>query len=366
MDASNYNNSNPQTRSISSTPPPSPVGVVETSFVEEEKTSSIPYLSKLTAFTILFLSVLYSLSSLITYLVEKLLVKPEANNYDYSYFSGVDSFLVISAISTLMIALPASALLLFLTRQSEKGESWRMSQKWRRIIYTVTLVILIISVISTLIGTVYTVFSNSLNLEVSSSYYGSGSSDDKNPNAGAKIGAAIISGLVAVVIFVLGGMTFISEYKARWRHMVWGILALFTLTGAIVGVVSVLKVQEQIKEQNKKQQDYSKENYNDDYSADSSYNDNYNNTSSAKSDLQSVKSDLIYYSGKNNGKYPTKAKWDDGSLKPIYLLSSDATLKKITYTPTGCDTNGCTAYSLSMKDEDSGETVTITNSDNSY
>lgn len=112
MDSNNYNNSNPQSRSISSTPPPSPVGVVETAFVEEEKSSSIPYLSKLAAFTLLFLSVLYSLSSLITYLVEKLLVKPEATS-DYSYFSGVDSFLVISAISTLMITLPASALLLF-------------------------------------------------------------------------------------------------------------------------------------------------------------------------------------------------------------------------------------------------------------
>lgn len=240
-----------------------------------------------------------------------------------------------------------------------------MSQKWRRIIYTVTLVVLIISIISTLIGTVYTVFSNSLNLEVSSSYYGPSSDDNKNPNAGAKIGAAIISGLVAVVIFALGVMTFVSEYKAKWRHMAWGILALFTLTGAIVGVVSVIKVQEQIKEETKKQQDYSQENYNNDYSADSSYNDSFSN-SSAKYDLQAVKSDLTYYSGKNNGKYPTKAQWDDGSLKPTYLLSSNTTLKKITYSPTGCDASGCTAYSLSAKDDESGKTETLSNSDSNY
>ena len=354
---------------ITSTPPnpPPPLPQPEPTYDEDKKESVIPYLAKLTAFTVLFLSVLYALSSLVTYLVEKLLVKPQANSYDYSYFSGVDSFLVVSAFATLLVALPVSALLLFFVRRSENNESWRVSQKWRRIIYTITQIVLIITVVSTIIGTVYSVFSYSLNLDVGSSYY-SGLSEDKKPSDNSsKIAAAVISGFIAVIIFSLGIVTLVSEYGAKWRPLAWGILVLFSLSGAFVGVSSIGKVQEAIKEQTKKQSQYDNSySYSGNSSNDSDSDLVSPSDSSAKTTLDAVKGDLTYYANSNSGKYPTKAQWDDGSLKPKYLLSSDATLKKITYTPEGCTATGCSSYTISMKDEND-KTITLNNtSDNSY
>lgn len=347
---------------VTAAPPNPPSRPSEPPSFTERKESPLPYLAKLTAFVLVFLSVLYALSTLVTYLIEKLLVKQPANNYDYSYFSGIDNFLVISAIATLVVALPVSALLLVLVRRSENSESWRGSQKWRRIIYTVAQVVLILTVVSTVIGTVYSVFSYSLNLDAGSSYYGVNSTKEDH-FVGNKIAAAVISGVIAVVIFALGIMTLVGEYASKWRQLAWGILVLFSIAAAVVGTVSVIKVQEAIKKQNDSQSKY--EDSFPGSSSDSSASDPQNN-SLAKSDLTAVQGDLTYYASTNGGKYPTKAQWDDGSLKPKYLLSSDTTLKKITYTPEGCDATGCKSYTISMKDE-KGETITLNNtSDTSY
>ncbi len=353
-------------------PPPhslpisSPPAVVESGYKQTSSESPVPYLAKLVAFSLVFLSVLYALSTIIGHLVEKLLVKQSENNYDYSYFSGIDSFLVISAVATLIVALPASALLLFFLRRAENKQSWRLSQKWRRIIYTILQIILITTIISTLIGVVYNIFSHSLGLEIGSSYYGTGEDSKKeDPQTASKIAATIISGLVAIIIFALGIAMFIGEYAAKWRQVAWVVLALFALSGSIVSAVSITKVQEQIAKD--KKQNASPGYYNS-YPEDPGTGETgSSNSSVAQSDLESVRSDLNYYASSNAGKYPTKAQWDDGSLKPKYFLSSDETLKKVTYTPTctKMEPPTCFGYTISMKDKD-GKTVTLSNTDNSY
>lgn len=324
-----------------------------------QKPSSLPYLAKLTAFLVVFLSVLFSLSTLISYAINKLIVTHTTT--DYSYFSSFDNYLVISAIATLIVALPTSALLLFFVRRSEHSERWRNSQKWRRVVYTIAQVVLIVTVISTLIGTVYTVFSHSLNLDISSSYYGSVSTDSaKDSNVGNKITAAVISGLLAVIVFCLGIITLASEYAAKWRQMAWGVLVLFSLIAATVGVFSVVKVQEQIKKQTK-EQTTSQSQY-DSYSKDQTNGDspslNTPNGSTAKADLEGVRLDLNYYASYNNGKFPTKAQWDDSTWKKKYILIDETTVKKITYSPTGCEATGCTSYTLSIRD-DNGSSVEL-------
>lgn len=359
---SDYGRTTPPTKIIRDEPetPPTPV---ESVFIKEKSGSQVPYLAKLAAFSLLFLSVLYSLSSLVTYLVNKLMIKPETNNFNYSYFYGGDSFLVISAVSTLIVALPVAALLLFFVRRAENSESWRLVQKWRRIIYTVLQVVLIMSIISTLIGTIYSIFSLSLNLDVGSSYYGiSGDSKKTDPQTSTKIAAAIITGFAAVLIYVLAALTLVGEYGQKWRQAAWGVMAVFAVTAGIIGTLSVVKVQEQIKSDRDSQSKYDQESqypdYNDDYS---SSDDAEQSGIPETSTLTSVQTDLSYYASKNNGQYPTKQQWDDGSLKPTYLLSSDETLKKITYAPT-CTKSlppVCSKYTLSMKGED-GKTITIT------
>lgn len=349
---SDYGRGNPAAK-ITRDEPSSPPTPVETVYVEDKKESQLPYLAQLSAFSILFLSILYSLSALATYLVERLLIKQEAGNFDYSYFYGGDSFLVISAVSTLIVALPAAALLLFCVRRAEGNEAWRSGQKWRRIIYTIMQVVLIISIICTLVGTVYSVFSHSLGLETSSSYYDISNEPKEGKSVGNEIAAAVISGFASVVIFCLGMVTFMAEYSKKWRRAAWGILALFAMTAGIVGTVSVIKVQEDIKKDNGSQSNYD-QNYDD-------YPGSEPSGISAASTLASVKSDLNYYASKHNGTYPTKEQWDNGSLKPTYLLSNSETLKKITYTPT-CTASEplvCSGYTVSMKDED-GKTITLT------
>lgn len=333
-------------------PSPSPVATYNskpTEEVNEDKQSRMPYLAALTTFILLFLSSLYSVLALVMYVVEKWLVKPQKDTAgDIFDFSSFESYGAVIAISTLIVAIPALVLLILKVRNSEAGESWRNSQKWRRIIYTVTAVILITSLVSTLVGTVFEVLSNTLKLsDLSLSYY-----DSSTPkiDTDGQLKAAIISGIISALIISAAIVAIAFEYANRQSKVIWGMLTGLAIIGAITGGISIGHINKAVSDAKKKQSSYSSPG--DGYGTNnpSPTNDSYLTPSSNDPNLQTVRSDLEYYASSHEGKFPTKAEWDNGSLKPDYLLSSDEILKKITYTPSGCETNGCSAYTISAKD----------------
>ena len=84
-------------------------------------------------------------------------------------------------------------------------------------------------------------------------------------------------------------------------------------------------------------------------------------TETSKSQLENVKYYLSYYGNHGSGEYPTKAQWDSETFRKKFILVDEKVLSKVTYSPDGCDTGGCTSFTISMQDEND-KTISLSNS----
>ncbi|OGL34406.1 hypothetical protein A3F64_03285 [Candidatus Saccharibacteria bacterium RIFCSPHIGHO2_12_FULL_42_8] len=239
--------------------------------------TGFPYFASLIAFVLLFLSALYSVISLVNYVMEKWLVKPKKGTSDmmYSYFdfSSFETYAVVAAISALIITIPALVIFVGIVRRSEEKEVWRASQKWRRIIYSAVAVVLILSLVSTLIGVVYEILSN--NLKLSELTYSAYSSSPK-PDIAGEMTAAISSGIINSIILIGALVTIFFEYANKYRKVIWGTIIVLTVLGTFMSAVSIGYVNKTIKDVKKQNSSYNDpyENYYNDSTTDqdSSYN----------------------------------------------------------------------------------------------
>lgn len=320
-----------------------------------EKTGT-PYLATLAAMIIVLLSVFYSIASIVTYVIEKWLVKPQKDEFGgYFDFSSYESYLIVGSIAFLIIGIPVLVALVKIVRGAEDKEAWRFNQKWRRILYNIAIVTLIVTVISTLVGMTYEILST--NLKLSELGYSSYSTDSK-PDTNGQLQSALVSGAINTVLAILLLATVVLEYIHKYRKAIWGVVAGLAVLALIFSIFSIVHINKDVadakKQNEKEQQDYSS--FDMGSGSDDSTSFSYSSSSDMKTELENVKSDLEYFAADNNGKYPTQSAWDDGSLEAQYLLSSQDILAQITYTPSGCDTTSCTSYTLSAKDE-SGEII---------
>lgn len=348
-------------------PPPTAPRVLSMQQLDDTATQHepvIPYLASLTAFVLLLISTFYSLFSLIDYALKKMLIKETADsaaNVYGSYFSSFDNYLVISALAAFIISLPATVAMAFIVRKYEAKEEWRFSQKWRRFVYIAGAIVLIVGIVGTLVGMVYTIISTSINLDADTYSYSYYSEEDApKPDKGSIVLKAILSGISGVFFLGFGLFVLGSNYANKRRMMMWVVFGILLFVGLGVGTYGVIKVQESIKKAEKAQKASSAEEINyqsSTSSSDYSSSDTTTSTDYTTTDLQDIQGDLEYYYAAENS-YPTKAQWDDGSLKQKYLVSSDDVIKETTYTPEGCDDTGCKSYTISMKDEN-GKTQTL-------
>lgn len=239
--------------------------------------TGFPYFASLVAFVMLFLSALYSVISLVNYVMEKWLVKPKKGTSDmmYSYFdfSSFETYAVVAAISALIITIPVLVVFVGVVRRSEEKEAWRASQKWRRIIYSAVAVVLILSLVSTLIGVVYEILSN--NLKLSELTYSAYSSSPK-PDIAGEMMAAISSGIINSIILIVALVTIFFEYANKYRKVIWGTIIVLTVLGTLMSVVSIGHITKTVKDVKKQDSSYDDpyENYYNDTTTDqdSSYN----------------------------------------------------------------------------------------------
>lgn len=323
---------------------------------KSSKMPSVPYVAALFTFIGLIIVNLYSLLNLINYLVNNLIsVKDEENTSSglSIYFGSFEHTLALSAFAALLIGIPAMLFFARTVRNYESRDTWRLSQKWRRVIYSFGTVILISGVLFSLGGMAYDILTHSL--QTNQIDYSSFDTS-KKLSASQEIIKAIIVGLSGAILLGLGLFGLAGEYSGKKRVSKLPVLVVFSALALGLGIYTIVHIQgvvEKAKASNRADQ--------------SSFSDfqlnpgnSFSNPSGSKEvsqlDLDSIKSDLSYYKSVNK-KYPTKAKWDDGSLKAGYLLSSDAIIEQVTYTPSGCDNSGCTSYALSAKDS-SGKTIT--------
>ncbi len=254
------------------TPKPVPVHVPETKVTFDDPTSSstktgFPYFASLVAFVLLLLSALYSVMSLINYVMEKWLVKPQhstSGSYSYFDFSSFDTYMAVGAISALVITIPVLVIFIGIVRRAEDKETWRSSLKWRRIIYSTVAVILILSLVSTLIGVVYEVLSN--NLKLSELSYDAYSTTSK-PDLGGQMVSAVSSGIANSVLIIIALVTIFFEYANKYRKVIWGTIAILVIIGAAMSVISIGYVNKTIKDAKKQNSSY-----------DDTYNNYYNDT----------------------------------------------------------------------------------------
>lgn len=229
--------------------------------IDEQSSStpkaSFPYFASLVAFVLLFLSALYSVMSLVNYVMEKWLVKPKKGSSDmmYSYFdfSSFETYAVVAAISALIITIPVLVIFIGVVRRSEEKEKWRASQKWRRIIYSTVAVVLILSLVSTLIGVVYEILANNLKLsELSYSAY----SSSPKPDIAGEMMAAISSGIINSVIIIGALAAIFFEYANKYRKVIWGTIIVLTVLGTFMSAVSIGYVNKTIKDVKKQNSSY--------------------------------------------------------------------------------------------------------------
>ncbi len=241
----------------------------------KNSSNGFPYFAGLITFVLLLLSALYSTMSLVNYVMDKWLVKPkqaDSSGFSYLDFSSFETYAVVGAISALIITITALVIFIGIVRRSEEKEPWRASQKWRRIIYSTTAVVLILSLISTLIGLTFELLSTNLKLsELSYTAY----STEPKPDVAGETKAAISSAIVNAVIIIGVMATVFFEYANKYRKVIWGTVIGLVVIGSILSAVSighVNKTVQDVKKQNSSTEDPSSEypyDTNDDYYYDS-------------------------------------------------------------------------------------------------
>lgn len=319
-----------------------------------DKTAT-PYVASLAAFGLLLLSTFFSIETLVNFVIEKWLVKPQKDSgLSYFDFSTFEIYVVVGAIALLTISIPVLLLLVKIIRRAEDKEIWRFKQKWRRIIYNILIVAFILTIVSILVGMVTEILNSSLKLYELGYDYTTSSKPDTN----GQLLAAVVSGAINVLLAGIVLSTVLFEYVHKYRKIIWSSLGILIITSALFGGFAVMHVNKTVSDAKAEREKEAKSYSNYDYS--SLYNSSdTTNTTDMKTELDNIKSDLSYYSYDNNGKYPTTDTWNSSSFKSQYLYSDESTLKKVTYTPSGCDTTSCTSYILTAKDE-SGKDIEVT------
>ncbi len=324
------------------------------------KQSSVPYFAVLTTFVILFVDVIYSVVALISYAIDKLIINKKISANEYGYIPDFSSYIVIGAVASFVVATIALILITVFLKKDEEKETWRKNQKWRRIIYTVGLVVLILGLVGSLTSTVYNIISITVGNDDVDSYSSIYSTDDTAKNKPAddkKLIAAGLTGLATSSLLVLGIIVLGSEYASKRQKLLWVSIVIFALVGTATSVYGVTTVQQQIKDAEKttnaqKAKQESTYNYDDSQYADSSYDSDTTSTSNSYEDilLDNLQKQIENYAlSKNNNKYPTKEDWSGDNSTYTKTYNLDAEIKsKVTYSPEGCDASGCTSYTLSI------------------
>jgi hypothetical protein len=239
--------------------------VIKADVKTSNKPTFTPYPAKISLFIILFIGSLYSVASLVSYGISKLLIGQQGlTQYDYSSLVDSDSFRVLFSVSWLIISLPVLGLLVRQFRRSEKNEPWRISQKWRRVFYTVAMVVVSLSIIGILTGTVYNLFQTDLGsgdtptpvapvyndpsisgaglLQSQTASFGTSTAPANNKTL--ELTSTALSGL-AVTILLIGSLFVLAhEYAGRAGKLIWMALSTLLIVGIVAGTFSVIKLYE--------------------------------------------------------------------------------------------------------------------------
>ena len=333
---------------------------------------TIPYLASLTAFVVLIISTFYSLISLIDYALNKLIKTENASSSDYLYsYSGTaDNYLVIFTVAAFCVSLPAVILMARVISRYEQSEPWRLAQKWRRGIYAVGAIVLIIGVVGSLTAMTYNILAESIGINDSTpssySYPQESTTKDKKDTLSAeqlkanKITKAIVSGLAGSAILGAGLFVLGSNFANRRRSTTWITLGALLVIGGGLSIYNVIQVQSSVADAKKQSGQTTSPAAPSDSS---SYDDTTYSNSSYYDNIERVQEDLEYYKSIKGGGYPTKEQWDNGDFKSSGASLSSATyLKTVSYAPSGCNETSCSGYSVTGKNK-SGKEETLKNSD---
>lgn len=332
--------------------PPEPINPVQIAKITEineiPNKSGVPYLALLTTFVILFASVVYSVIALVANTIDKLIInkKPDTN---FSYIPDFSNYIIISAIAAFIVSLLILIVITVFLRKAELDEAWRKNQKWRRIIYTIGIIVLLLGLVGELTSTVYNLISINVGTDdITSSYSSMYSSENTKaePSKDKKLTVNTLTGITSASLILLGLFVLGSEYASKRQKLFWISIIILALVGTGTSVFSINKIQEQI-QNSKKQAASQATNYNNYGSTSSSLSNNYS-YDETNANLDSVETSLSSYAANNIGKYPTEAIWNGDTFNSTYPQLSSTVFKKITYTPSGCDTSGCTSYTMSM------------------
>lgn len=114
----------------------------------------VPYLASLTVFVVLLLISLGSILGLSGFAASQLLSNSGAGNVNLSsmIFRFSLNQAVLSQVAALIVALPGAIIMGRVVTTIERAEPWRLQQKARRVIYTITIAILLLSLIAAIFG----------------------------------------------------------------------------------------------------------------------------------------------------------------------------------------------------------------------
>lgn len=226
----------------------------------QKKPSFLPYPAVISVFIILFIGSLYSVASLVSYAINKLLVGQQGlTQYDYSALATSDSFMVLFSVSWLIISLPTLWFLVRQLRRSEKNEPWRLSQKWRRVFYTVAMLVVSLSIIGVLTGTVYNLFETGFSSTTTTPspvapVYNSPLNDisptpaltttTPTNNKPLQLTSIALSGVIATALLIGSLFVLAHEYTGKVGRLIWIALSTLLIVGAVAGTFSVIKLYE--------------------------------------------------------------------------------------------------------------------------
>lgn len=116
----------------------------------------VPYLASLTVFVVLLLVSLGSILGLSGFAASQLLSNSTSEGLSLSslVFRFSLNQAVLSQVAALIVALPGTIIMGRVVATIERAEPWRLQQKARRVIYTITIAILLLSLILSIFGIV--------------------------------------------------------------------------------------------------------------------------------------------------------------------------------------------------------------------
>lgn len=209
--------------------------------------ASIPYVATLVLFIGLLLGAIHSSIHVIGAVLDKLMdpvqdtAQSGASLFQYVDFS---SYFTVAHIATLLICLPGAATVAFALQQQERRESWRLKQTARRAIYTAGILLLLVSLVMTAIGTTYSLLSTGLDLKSSTTGVSvipyAGMYQQQDPSASANQSdiefiKIAVRGIYAAVTICLGITALTCAYTKKRFTAIW--ITLGTIAAATAATV---------------------------------------------------------------------------------------------------------------------------------